>query len=536
MAPPNRRRDTDRHHVGSVADDCRTMFGGVRGDETSAVGAPRPTRRLAASLLIATILTAACSGADDAVRNDDPTPTETPATITTTEAPAATETSTSPEVDVSDGAISPGRAQLNWLVDALNNIGRLTVDGIEDRFSPLILEAVPADQLIERAAALVDDAEPPLTVEQFEVSDIAGLSAEALLVGSDGRRLVVTILVDANAPNLIVSLDAFGIEQEFPTPINVDAIDERLADLALQSSLGVYDVTDGLCTAVEEIRADAPIVLGSVFKLWILAALANEIGEGRASWDEPMTVTDELRSSPMVGAYELETGTEVTLEQLAHAMILLSDNTATDMLLDRIGREAVEAAMVRAGVTSAAANVPILSTGNLFALKYVADAPNAVDYRALDEAGKRALLDGLDGATLPWVGSETALLDVVSSRNADGLAFAVPRDLDIEWFATAADLCRTLVHLDDLAETSGLEPAAAILEVGQGGGLPFDRDRWPTVRFKGGSEGGVIAGAWWFEGADGDRYVVTGGVADPENSFDSLEALLVLGSAIELIG
>jgi hypothetical protein len=499
-------------------------------------------RQLISAVLAAVILTNACSGAGNNDSADDDGPavdSAQPIESTTTTTIAAGETTTSvanadDEVAVEDESSVPVRRQLDWVVALLNDGGEATVDQVDERFSPTFLAQFPAEQIVGFLPQVFAVATPPYTVEQFEAG-ADGLTADALLVGTDDGRLAVQIAVSANPPNLIEGLGITPAEVEFPLPITVEAIDDRLTELGAQSSLGLYDVTDGSCTAVHEIRTDETIVLGSVFKLWILAALANEIDQGRASWSETLMVTDELRSNPDGDVYQLGTGAELTLQELAEAMISISDNTATDLLLDRLGRPTVEEAMERAGVSDPIANVPMLSTGNLFALKFVPDPPNAADYRLLDEAERRALLDELDQATFAWVGVATELTDLADITNAEGVPIDQPRDLDIEWFATAEDLCRTHVHLDELANIPGLEEVAAILEVNPGTGLPFDRDRWPTIRFKGGSEPGVVAGAWWFEGPEGDRFVVAGGVSNPSAPLDELNAVLTVASAIELI-
>lgn len=478
------------------------------------------------SLLFAVALLAACTDGSDSPSVTNPT-TEIPTTTTEAPAPKTSELSAT----TSD---EPALMQLEWLVTVLNGEEELTIETIEARFSPTFLAAVPADQIIATTASLADLAQPPLTIQSFEPS-ADGLTGVAVLVGADGDGLSVQLAVASNTPHVIEGLGVAPTDLDFPELTDISAIDERLIELAPQSSLGVYNVTDGNCAAVYEVRTDASVPLGSVFKLWVLAALADEIAEGRARWDETMTVTDDLRSTPGGDIYALDTGTEVSLERLAEAMISISDNTATDLLMDRLGRETVEAAMVRAGVTDPAANTPMLSTGNLFALKFVAAAPNATDYRALDETGRRALLVELDRSTLPWVETEATLAELAEETNADGVPINEPRDLDIEWFATTGDLCRTLVHLDDLAQKPGLETVASILEINPGGGLPFDRDQWPTIRFKGGSEPGVVAGAWWFGGADAQRYVVAGGLADSTVALDELNAILTIASAIQLV-
>ena len=501
-------------------------------------------RHFISAVLAATMLASACSGANNndsaaefSLANES---TANESTTTLTEEPGEPTTNSIDDAsgetgDETNSSATPAERQLDWVVAILNDGGRATVDEVSKRFSPTFLAQFPAEQIVGFLPEVFAFAAPPYTVDQFDAGG-DGLTAEAVLVGTDDGRLSVQIAVGASPPNLIEGLGITPAEVEFPLPITVEAIDERLTDLGSRSSLGLYDVTDGSCTAVHELRAEETIVLGSVFKLWILAALANEIDQGRASWSETVMVTDELRSNPSGDVYQLETGTELTLQELAEVMISISDNTATDLLLDRLGRQTVEEAMGRAGVSDPAANVPMLSTGNLFALKFVPDIPNAADYRLLDEAARRSLLADLDQATFAWVGVETALAELTDSTNADGVPIDQPRDLDIEWFATAQDLCRTHVYLDQLANTPGLEEVAAILEINPGAGLPFDRERWPTIRFKGGSEPGVVAGAWWFEGPEGDRYVVAGGVADPNAPLDELNTILTLASAIELTG
>ena len=475
-------------------------------------------RKLSVVLLVVVMLASACTNnsadadpaADQAAANESTT-TASDDTATTV---AVSSTTSAVSTDVA-GTEGPARVQVDWVVEVLN-AGGPTIQQVEERFSPAFLSQIPAEQIVGTTSDVFAIAEPPYLVERFEASP-DGLSGEATLLGSDNRRMMMGVTVAAVSPHQIEGLGFLPAELEFPLPVEIDAIDRRLAEFGPQSALGLYDVTSGDCVAVNEVRAETPIVLGSTFKLWVLAALAFEIEAGRATWDETVVVTDELRSNPSGEIYELETGTEVTLERLAELMIGISDNTATDLLLDRLGRVTVEEALERIGVADVAANVPMLSTGNLFALKYVLEPPSSDDYRSLDEAGKRALLADLDGAVL------------------GELVPGEPRDLDIEWFATAADLCRTLVHLDELANTAGLEQVASILEPDSGLDLPFDRERLATIRFKGGSEAGVLAGAWWFETVDGERYVVAGGVANPDAAINSIDAILTIASAIELI-
>ncbi len=446
----------------------------------------------------------------------------TTTTATTTPSTAASNTTATPTTT------TPTEVTVEWIVQVLNNGGEVTTAEIEQRFSPSFLAEIPAEQIVALFPQLVSGLELPVAPDSIETVD--GIWEKTALIASDGARLPVELAVSPGTPPKILGI-LFG-QIEFAEKATIESIDVRLNELGQQSSLGVYEVTNGTCTVVHQLRADQPIVLGSIFKLWVLSALANEIDAGRASWNETVPVTDELRSSPDGEIFFLETGTEVSLQDLAEAMISLSDNTATDMLVNRLGRSAVEAVLDDLGIDNPT-NRPILSTGNLFSIKFDPDAPNSDDYRALDESGKRELLEQLDARAVRWVAEDLSLDELAELTNSEGVPLDQPRDFDIEWFATAEQICRTYLRLNAQAQTDGLEVVADILEVNPG--VDFDTDRWPTIRYKGGSEPGVLAMAWWIEGNDARRYVVVGGITDADAALDEFAATSVLSSAVELV-
>ncbi|MGB5757928.1 MAG: hypothetical protein WBM50_13510 [Acidimicrobiales bacterium] len=122
---------------------------------------------------------------------------------------------------------------------------------------------------------------------------------------------------------------------------------------------------------------------------------------------------------------------------------------------------------------------------------------------------------------------------LAAATNAEGLPRAQPRNLDIEWLASPNDLCRTLVHLDQLASTPGLEPVADILSINPG--VELDDTTWTDIRFKGGSEPGVFALAWWLERDDGRQFVVAGVLNNPDAAFNELAAADLISKAIDLL-
>ncbi len=421
---------------------------------------------------------------------------------------------------------APAESQLEWFVSTLNDSGAPSATTLEERFDPAFLAEIPATQIVAVTESLFGETTPPFEIERFE-ANATGTAGAGTIAAADGQRFDVEIAVNGTAPYQIIGLlfTPSALDQ-----LTVDEVDRALQELGSSSAAAVFEVTDGTCAAVAEIRSDESVVLGSVFKLWILAELANQIEAGTLAWDDEIEIRDALKSSPDGVFFDRQAGEMVTLEELATEMIAISDNTATDHLLAHLGRQNVEEALTRIGIEEASANIPMLSTGNLFALKFLPDEPNAVDYRALDEAGRRAMLETLDASVLPWVDDSDLMERLAEEGELDE-----PRDLDIEWFATPADLCRTLVHLAELAEQPGLSEVADILERNPGQGIPFDRERFPVIRFKGGWEPGVLAGAWWFERDDGQRFVVAGGINNPDDAFNQGYGALSLASLITLV-
>jgi hypothetical protein len=292
-----------------------------------------------------------------------------------------------------------------------------------------------------------------------------------------------------------------------------------LATVGGRFGYGLFEVLDGECRLVAGSAPEVALPLGSAFKLWVLGALAGEIEGGRAAWDEPLAVREDWLSSLDGEVAARAPGTELTLRQYAEWMISISDNSATDHLMYRLGRAVVEAAMETAGVTDPAANRPMLTTRELFLLKWGTTVP-ATEYLALDEAGRRQVLDERLGG-----------VDLVEGLGAAFRPGAPTAVEELEWFATPLDMCRTHVWLASLAARPGLEPVAEILALNPG--LPFP-DRWRDVRFKGGSEPGVMFVAWRLEQTDGRVFVVAGGLVDPEEAFDDVRVATILGAVAEL--
>jgi len=490
------------------------------GSETSSTDA-------AADSETSTSETATTATADATAIDPMPTPdtsvSSTPNPSPTAE-PTAVPDPTADEPTAGDGSAgSPAEAGLAFVLDLLNH-PQADADDVAAGFAPEFLQQVPAEVILVGLPELWAAGEWSIVqAEPGEFDLTAQVQAET------GLTLDIQLGVEPIEPNLIIGL---LLSPDVDTPEVETESDwlEALRALGPQTAAGIFEIVDGECSAVVDLGVDEVMPLGSVFKLWVLAELAHQIESGEASWDETLPVNDAHKSSPDGTIFAMEAGTLVTLRTYAEEMISISDNSATDHLIYRLGRERVEAAIVTSGLgETAKANVPLLTTSDLFRLKFDPEPPNSDDYRALDEQGRRELLDSLTDQE--WITS----FDELSLTNADGIAVSDPRDFDIEWFATPTDICRTHQHLAELAQRPGLEPIADILSINPTAGMDFDPAVWSDLRYKGGSEPGLVSVAWWMQRTDSRTFVLAGGVANPRVAFSDVDGVAALQAGVALV-
>ena len=119
-------------------------------------------------------------------------------------------------------------------------------------------------------------------------------------------------------------------------------LDRKIATLEsrFQGSLGLAATNLGTGEQVL-LHADQVFPTASVIKVSVLLELFAQAEEGRLKPDERL----EMQASDMVGGSgvlrELLPGLQPTLTDLAMLMVVVSDNTATNMLIDRLGGCAV---------------------------------------------------------------------------------------------------------------------------------------------------------------------------------------------------
>jgi beta-lactamase class A len=342
-------------------------------------------------------------------------------------------------------------------------------------FAQSFLEAVPFEQI-----------EPIL-------KDLTNQYGAYQNIQEDGEKFQI-ILERASVPSSI-SLDnegkIVGLFFEPPVPLVADISEAAQAFKNLPGQVSLLIIKDN--KQIISHNSDLPLAVGSTFKLAILNRLQNQINEGKHRWDEVITLKAEQKSLPSGILQNWPDGSQLTLETLATLMISQSDNTATDVLLEIVGRETIEALSER--------NQPFLSTREAFVLK---DSNNQIlleRFISGDLATKRAVLD-----------------DIAQVSLDPNLSWSEPRALEVEWYFSNQELCKLMQSVEDLP----------LMTVNPG--IQNTKD-WNRVSYKGGSEPGVLNMTIGLQSKTGEYYCVSATWNDTKmlnevNFFGLFEALI----------
>ena len=377
----------------------------------------------------------------------------------------------------------------------------------ETVFAPTFLAQVPASQLEGIAREL--------RTANGTVIGIASVTPESALqavVAVEYANAVVTVRIalEAPEPHRFIGLLITGVERRgdsFETVIG------ELKKLPGTSALLVAKLGETKPVPFASFNADTPLATGSVFKLFVLAELARATDAKERQWTDVVALGRP--SLPSGVTQNWPAGLPVTLATLATQMISISDNTATDTLIETLGRTKVDT--MRATIGQTPGSLPVLSTLDAFMLKMPASDALRKRWVAGDLADRRRVLNELE--------------PTVAAIDASALV-GLPLHIDtVEWPATMVEIAGVL----DTIRRSESKTALDILAVNQSLSAA-DSGRFDRVGYKGGSESGVIAMSWLLRAKSGDWYVVAGAWNDPEKAVDNSVFSGLMMRVVTLVG
>ena len=341
-----------------------------------------------------------------------------------------------------------------------------------DMFASGFLARISMDQVLSVFAKTRAMVGPPVSIEQNGGGYLVHTATYQIPVdiGLDGSGRIAALLLHPAVENFATAEDVLAA---------IGGLPGRVAYLVTRNDQTLYARGQTL-----------PLAVSSAFKLGVLAALADEIAAGKLKWDQVVRLdAGDISLTPGM-LQDMPAGSPLTVHTLAALMTAQSDNTATDMLIDLIGRDRVEN---RLGADF------VLKTTEFYKLK--ADPALRLRFSTAKAAGKLGIAAEMSKLPLPDPGDVTG-----------------PLDPGIEWYLSSSALCRLTDAVSGL-DVFQINPGAA------------DKADWAKIAFKSGSEVGVASLTTRLVDRAGNRYCVSLTVNDSK-PLDEQRVTSLYGSLI----
>src|SRR6266576_7196126 len=131
----------------------------------------------------------------------------------------------------------------------------------------------------------------------------------------------------------------------------VDSLDDRvkaaIAPFKGKVSLFAKNLDTGETYAL---NADDRVRTASTIKIAVMVEAFARVAEGKSKWTDELVLTKEKKVSGSGILQELSDGLHITLRDGVNLMMLVSDNTATNLVLDVLTTDAVNARMESLGI------------------------------------------------------------------------------------------------------------------------------------------------------------------------------------------
>jgi beta-lactamase class A len=336
---------------------------------------------------------------------------------------------------------------------------------------PVGVRTLAAPDMVEQVERTMDALwwDRPFTVDGVDVSAAAAILH---LTSSYGARQDIRIHTDDDR-----LVDGFDVTTQPPTITSWRDVDAALSKTGARYSYQAAKVHDGRCERIAGINTAQSLPLASIFKLYVLYAVADAIKAGAASWNDQLTITAKSKAVGSSGL-ELPVGAHVTVRTAAEKMIATSDNMATDLLIEKVGTHAVENALVVAGHHDPASMTPFPTMHELFSVGW-GEPDLRGQWRQASPQVRAQLLQQANSR--PYQPDPTRAHTPASGYGA-------------EWYGSAEDICRVHAAL----QTSAIGEAAPIKQIlAAVPGVDLNRSEWPYVGAKAGGLPGDLTFSWY---------------------------------------
>lgn len=421
----------------------------------------------------------------------------------------------------------PATDQLEWILEQLAQPDT-SISDINAHFSPAWLASISATETRDFIAAVRN------SYPNAVVRDVVGVTpiALAVVIDTPGSEFPSGYLTLKARYTGAKQINTFGVGTFYGNvqylvdqSLSMSAAADKFETLSTEPSLLVGRIgANNQCTATTDRNANVVRATGSVFKLWVMAGIAEAVKAGDVTPEQLVPlVASELA---LAGGINIEPlNTLFPVSDLAELMLGNSDNTATDLLHELAGRDIQEQAIIDTGVADPTQLTPFLSINEQFHLFFSIPLLDAQNYVSGTEEFQRTFLND----TIVPLGPVTATPIFNESLLIDG-----------SWRASPMDICAAFASLRNLPSGSDALTLAD-RALGSSSAQPNVRQHWDRVWYKGGSlESGVngllvLVHAWMLERKGEDPYVVVAMSNNPTGNIDAFKVQSITGRILQLV-
>lgn len=125
-------------------------------------------------------------------------------------------------------------------------------------------------------------------------------------------------------------------------PVQTETLDAKIQNATKDFSGKVWIYAKNLDTGKDyALRADEQVRTASTIKLPIMTEVFHQIAQGKVKWTDEIVLTKEKKQGGSGVLFEFSDDTKIDLKTAVNLMIVVSDNTATNLVIDKVGAENV---------------------------------------------------------------------------------------------------------------------------------------------------------------------------------------------------
>ena len=420
----------------------------------------------------------------------------------------------------------PAGQQLAWLLDVLDSTGPISETEVQARFA----DSWFAANDVASTRAFLEELRSTYPGGRW-IDPVASVPTQVTGIvssrnGDDFFLNLQTGLPDGRITSL--GANAFGrngtgsVIYTSDASLGLEEAADRFMTLSPEAGVLLARIDDShQCQPLVARNADVPRSIASVFKIWILGAVADALDDRSITHDQvlPLDGAKQVNGGPL---FNEPSGTPLSVDALATFMLGVSDNTATDMLLALAGRERMDRLHAEYGHRMPELMAPQLGISEQFHLFFSFPMMEALSYVDGTEAFQRTFL-------------EERIVPLGSSATGGGGFFNESLFIDGAWQASPLDICGAFAR--HRRHVPGSDAAFVVERALQAqAAQPNLRERWDRVWYKGGSlDSGasgrmVLTHAFLFEREGEAPFVLVGLSNNPagglENEVFNIQSVL----------